>query len=192
MVGARLVQTGVTERVYRADEAGVKSARLAQIVFGVLTDAEGCPVAVEVFEGNTSDSTTALGQIEKIKTRCGLAHLVFVGDRGMIKKTQVDALRSMGGVDWVSALTSKQLQRLRDQGAIQLGLFDERNLVEITSPEFAGERLVVCRNPALAAERARKREALLQATEANLRALQANVQAGRLEDPGQFAGRGHP
>jgi transposase len=163
-----------------------------QIVFGVLTDAEGCPVAVEVFEGNTSDSTTVLGQIEKVKARFGLAHLVFVGDRGMIKKTQVDALRAMGGVDWVSAITSKQLQSLRDQGAIQLGLFDERNLVEVTSPDFPGERLVVCRNPALAVERARKREALLQATEADLRALQANVHAGRIKDPAkihQRAGR---
>lgn len=154
-----------------------------QVVFGVLTDAEGCPVAVEVFEGNTADSTTVLGQIEKVKTRFGLSHLVFVGDRGMIKRTQVEALRAMGGVDWVSALTSKQLQGIRDQGAIQLELFDQRNLVEIESPDFPGERLVICRNPALAAERSRKREALLQATEDSLRALQSNVQAGRLKDP---------
>jgi transposase len=154
-----------------------------QIVYGVLTDAEGCPVAVEVFKGNTADSSTVLGQIEKVKARFGLSHLVFVGDRGMLKRTQVEALRTMGGVDWVSAITSKQLQGIRDQGAIQLELFDQRNLVEIESPDFPGERLVICRNPALAAERRRKREALLQATEEELRALQATVHAGRLKDP---------
>jgi transposase len=158
-----------------------------QIVFGVLTDAEGCPVAVEVFTGNTADSSTVLAQIEKVKVRFGLSHLVFVGDRGMVKRTQVEALRTMGGVDWVSAITSKQLQGIRDQGAIQLELFDQRNLVEVESPDFPGERLVICRNPALAAERSRKREALLQATEEGLRGLQASVQAGRLKDADKIA-----
>lgn len=158
-----------------------------QIVYGVLTDADGCPVAVEVFKGNTADSSTVLAQIEKVKARFGLSHLVFVGDRGMLKRTQVEALRTMGGVDWVSAITSKQLQGIRDQGAIQLELFDQRNLVEIESPDFPGERLVVCRNPALAAERSRKRQALLQATEDDLRTLQARVQAGRIKDADKIA-----
>lgn len=160
---------------------------LPQVVYGVITDGEGCPVAVEVFEGNTSDTTTVMDQVEKLRDRFGLQRIIFVGDRGMIKQARIEALRARGGVDWVSALDSRQVQKLRDGGSIQLGLFDEKDLVEIQSEDFPGERVVVCRNPALAAERARKRRELLAATEAALDKVVASVQAGRLKAADKIA-----
>ncbi len=152
----------------------------AQIEFGLLTDARGCPVAVEVFAGNTADPATVETQIEKLQTRFGLADIVLVGDRGMLTSARIERLREVGGIGWVSCLRAPAIRALVEAGDLQLGLFDERNLAEITSPEFPGERLVVCRNPALATERARKREALLAATEVALATVAGMVSRGRL------------
>jgi hypothetical protein len=141
-----------------------------QIVFGLLCNAEGCPVAVEVYEGNTSDPTTLTDQIEKVRTRFGLSRVVFVGDRGMLTSARIrEELAPVEGFDWVSALRSEQIRKLgKDQGPLQRSLFDETDLAEIQHPDFPGERLIACMNPLLAAERARKREDLLQATEREL------------------------
>lgn len=147
-----------------------------QIVFGLLCDSRGCPLAVEVFEGHTADPSTVGKQIEKIRHRFGLKRVVLVGDRGMLTQARIDEeLRPVEGLDWISALRSSQISSLVRSGAIQMELFDERNLAEITSPDFPGERLVVCRNPALAARRAHKREALLTATEAELEKIHAAI-----------------
>ena len=152
----------------------------AQIEFGLVTDARGCPVAVEAFAGNTADPATVEAQIEKLRTRFGLADVVLVGDRGMLTSARIERLREVGGIGWVSCLRAPAIRALVETGDLQLGLFDETNLAEITSPQFPGERLVVCRNPALAAERARKREALLVATEEALAKVAALVGRGRL------------
>ena len=151
-----------------------------QIEFGLLTDARGCPVAVEAFPGNTADPATVEAQVEKLRSRFGLTDIVLVGDRGMLTSARIDRLREVGGIGWVSCLRAPAIRGLVESGDLQLGLFDERNLAEITSPEFPGERLVVCRNPALRAERARKREALLVATETALAAVARLVERGRL------------
>jgi Transposase DDE domain len=152
-----------------------------QIEFGLLTDARGCPVAVEVFPGNTADPATVEAQIEKLRVRFDLADIVLVGDRGMLTQARIERLRETGGIGWVSCLRAPAIRALVEAGDLQLGLFDERNLAQITSPQFPGERLVVCRNPALAAERTRKREALLTATEEALGKVSAAVEQGRLK-----------
>ena len=152
-----------------------------QIEFGLLTDARGCPVAVEVFPGNTADPATVEAQVEKLRARFGLTDIVLVGDRGMLTSARIERLRETGGIGWVSCLRAPAIRSLVEGGDLQLSLFDERNLAEITSPQFPGERLVVCRNPALAAERSRKREALLAATEAALAKVAAAVEQGRLK-----------
>jgi transposase len=136
-----------------------------QIVYGLLCNAEGCPVAVEVFEGNTADPATLRVQIEKLTARFGLTRVVLVGDRGMLTEARIDQALKPAGLDWISALRGPAIQRLANEGALQLSLFDEQDLAEITSPAFPGERLIACRNPWLAEERARKREELIRATE---------------------------
>lgn len=151
-----------------------------QVNYGLLTDARGCPVAVSVFEGNTSDSLTFLPAVQRVHERFGVAQVVMVGDRGMVSKKAIDELRGQGGVDWITALKSVSIHALVEQGQLQLGLFDQRNLAEITSPDYPGERLVACRNDALAKLRAHKRESLLQATEALLEPIKTSVEAGRL------------
>jgi len=153
-----------------------------QIEFGLLTDERGCPVAVEAFSGNTADPATVEAQIEKLRTRFGLTDIVLVGDRGMLTSARIERLRETGGIGWVSCLRAPAIRALVDGGDLQLGLFDETNLAEISSPEYPGERLVVCRNPVLAAERTRKREALLAATEEALAKVAAAVSAGRLKE----------
>ena len=154
---------------------------LPQVEFGLLTDREGCPVAVEVFEGNMADPNTVAAQVDKLKHRFGIAEVVMVGDRGMLTSARIEALKEVGGVGCISALRSVQIEALVNSGDIQLSLFDQRNLVEIVSPRFPGERLVVCKNPALAQERARKREELLLATEQELDKVVAAGKAGRLK-----------
>jgi hypothetical protein len=149
-----------------------------QIVYGLLCAADGCPVAVEVFEGNTADPMTLSAQIDKLKERFGLSRVVLVGDRGMITSARIRDELKPAGLDWITALRAPQIRALLDTGAFQLSLFDERDLAEITAPEFPGERLVVCKNPLLAAERARKREDLLQATEAALAKLADQIARG--------------
>jgi hypothetical protein len=149
-----------------------------QIVYGLLCAADGCPVAVEVFEGNTADPITLSTQIDKLKERFGLSRVVLVGDRGMITSARIRDELKPAGLDWITALRAPQIRALLDTGAFQLSLFDERDLAEITAPEFPGERLVVCKNPLLAEERARKREDLLQATEAALAKLADQIARG--------------
>ena len=152
-----------------------------QIVYGLLCAPDGCPVAIEVFDGNTGDPTTLAPQIEKLKRRFGLSHVVLVGDRGMITEARITEDVKTAGLDWISALRAPAIKELLNSGALQLTLFDTRDMAGITSPEFPGERLVVCRNPDLAAERGRKREELLAATEKDLAAIKARV--GRKRDP---------
>jgi hypothetical protein len=160
-----------------------------QVEFGLLTDREGRPVAVEVFEGNTGDPATVASQVAKLKEQFGIAEVVLVGDRGMLTSARIESLKEVGGISWISALRGDQIEALVNSGDLQLGLFDERNLVEITSPKFPGERLVVCKNPALAEERARKREALLAATENELGKVRASVAAGRLKTEAEIGVR---
>ena len=140
-----------------------------QIVFGLLCDVEGRPIAVEVFEGNTGDPSTLASQVRKLRERFALKRIVLVGDRGMITEARLrDDVRPVAGLDWITALRAPAIARLVKQGRLQLSIFDERDLAEIASPENPGERLIVCRNPLLADERRRKREALLQSTEREL------------------------
>ncbi len=155
-----------------------------QIEYGLVTDREGRPVAIEVFAGNTGDPSTVATQVEKIRSRFGLRDVVLVGDRGMLTSARIEALKEVGGIGWISSLRSPQIRALVDSGALQLGLFDLRDLAEITDPAFPGERLVVCKNPLLAVERARKREALLVATEAALAPVVEAVRSGRLVGAG--------
>lgn len=151
-----------------------------QIVFGLVTDERGCPVAVEAFAGNTADPATLEVQVAKVRDRFGLTDIVLVGDRGMLTSARIARLRELGGIGWVSCLRAPAIRALVEAGDLQLSLFDETNLAEIASPDFPGERLVVCRNPLLAEERARKREALLAATEAELAKVARLVERGRL------------
>ncbi len=150
-----------------------------QIVFGLLCTPDGCPVAVEVFDGNVGDPATLAAQIDKLKRRFGLSRVVLVGDRGMITQARLDGTVKPAGLDWISALRAPAIRRLVEAGSLQLSLFDDRDLAEISSPDYPGERLVVCRNPLLADERARKRAELLDATERELTRIQARVRRAR-------------
>jgi transposase len=152
------------------------------IVYGVMTDDEGRPIAVDVYAGNTGDPTTVSDQVDKLKTRFGLERIVTVGDRGMLTQTQIDMLRERPGIGWISALRADGIRKLIDKGRLEQSLFDERNLAEISSPDFPGERLVACYNPILAERRQRKRESLLQATEAKLERIVREV-ARRTKKP---------
>jgi DDE family transposase len=150
-----------------------------QIVYGLLCTTDGVPVAIEVFEGNTADPKTLAAQISKLKTRFGLERVCLVGDRGMLTSARIrDELRP-GGLDWITALRAPQIKALVEADALQLSLFDEQNLVEISSPDYPGERLVCCRNPALAVERARKRDELLAATATELDKIAAATRRDR-------------
>ena len=139
-----------------------------QIVYGLLCAADGCPIAVEVFDGNTADPNTLTTQIAKIKERFGLGQVVLVGDRGMITEARLTEEVKPAGLDWITALRAPAIRELLDAGAFQLDLFDDRDMASITAPDYPGERLVVCRNPQLAKRRAWKREELLKATEVDL------------------------
>ena len=151
-----------------------------QIIVGLLCAADGCPIAVEVFDGNTGDPSTVAAQVDKLKRRFGLHHVVLVGDRGMITAARIEQDLAPAGLDWLTALRAPAVQALAaDRGPLQLSLFDQRDMAEIESADFPGERLIVCRNPALAAERARKRGELLDATERDLQKIQARVRRAR-------------
>ena len=152
---------------------------MLQVEYGLVTDEGGRPVAVEVVAGDTADPATVPAVIERLKGRFDLADVVLVGDRGMLTQARIETLREEG-LGWISSLRAPAIRGLADAGTLQLGLFDERSLAEITDPRYPGERLVVCRNPLLAAERARKRTELLAATSAKLAAIVARVEAGRL------------
>ena len=147
-----------------------------QIIYGLLCAPDGCPIAIEVFPGNTADPTTFTAQVKKIREKFDLRRVVLVGDRGMITSKRIDEdLRDVEGLDWITALRNTAIKKLVNQETIQPSLFDEYDLAEITSPDYPGERLVVCRNPLLAEERARKREELLRAAEKKLEAVAAAV-----------------
>jgi transposase len=147
-----------------------------QIVYGLLCSADGCPVAVEVFEGNTADPMTLTEQISKLKERFQLNHVILVGDRGMITQARIDEELKPAGLDWISALRGDAIKGLFVQESFQLSLFEERDLAGITSPEYPGERLIVCRNPELRKRRAKKREELVCATESALSKIVQRVQ----------------
>ena len=151
-----------------------------QVNYGLVTSARGCPVAVSVFDGNTADSTTFVPQVMRLRNAFGINTLVVVGDRGMISQKAISALQDVEGVGWITALKSAQIRALVDGGNVQLGLFDQRNLVEFTHPDFPGERLVACRNPQLGELRAQKRCALLDATRLELEKVASMVARGRL------------
>jgi transposase len=150
-----------------------------QIVFGLLCTAQGCPVAVEVFEGNVGDPSTLATQIEKVKQRFGIAHIVLIGDRGMITEARINETVKPAGINFITALRAPAIHSLVEAGSIQLSLFDQRDLAEVSSPDYPDERLIVCRNPLLADERSRKRRELLDATEQDLREIQARVRRAK-------------
>jgi len=152
------------------------------IVYGLLTDGSGRPVAVEVYSGDTGDPSTVPDQAEKLRHRFGLSHLVLVGDRGMLTETQIEKLRVYPGLGWISALRSAAIRDLVESGSLQMSLFDQRDLAEIRSPEYPTERLVACFNPLLAEERTRKRQALLEATGKELERISKQV-ARRTKKP---------
>ena len=156
-----------------------------QIEFGLLCDAEGCPVAVEVFDGNTADPATVGVQIDKLRHRFGFSKVVLVGDRGMLTEARIREDVKPAGLDWISALRGPAVRSLVESGAVQLSLFDETDLVEIRSDAYPGERLMVCRNPLLAEQRARKRDELLQATEALLEPIVAATRREKWRLKGQ-------
>ena len=153
--------------------------RFPQIVYGLLCASDGCPVAIEVFEGNTADPNTLSTQIAKLRERFGLSRVALVTDRGILTQVQIDKVRKVEGFDWITALRFPSIAKLREQGAIQSSLFDAKNLAEITSPDYPGERLIVCRNPVLADRRAWKREELLVATEKVLEKIVAATQRAK-------------
>jgi transposase len=145
------------------------------IVYGVMTNGQGCPVAVSVYAGNTGDPTTVADQINQLRKKFGLQQVVLVGDRGMLTQPQIDKLKQLPGLGWITALTSTAIRELVEQGALQLSLLDQKNLAEITAPDYPGERLMVCHNPVLEEQRRRKREALLEATEKSLEKIRQEV-----------------
>jgi transposase len=150
-----------------------------QVNYGLMTDRRGCPVAVSVYQGDTGDATTFLPQVRKLREQFGLEQMVLVGDRGMISKASIEALRAEQ-FGWITALKSGQIRTLIESGELQLGLFDERNLCELTHPDFPGERLIACRNPELAKLRAHKRASLIAATVKELEKVRGMVERGRL------------
>jgi hypothetical protein len=158
-----------------------------QIDYGLLTDPEGRPIAVEVFKNNTGDPSAFIEAVKTVRERFGLEEITFVGDRGMITKARITALSKFPGASWITALRAPDIKALVSSGAIRMSLFDEANLAEITHPDYQGERLIVCRNPALADRRTHTRAALLEATETALEKLRANVEAGRLKDHTKIA-----
>jgi transposase len=171
-------QCPLAARGYNRDQ---KKGKL-QVNYGLLTDDRGCPVSISAFSGNTSDPKTLLPQVDRLQGAFNLGSVVLVGDRGMISQKQVDELKGRSGVDWITALKTGSIRQLMDADAIQLTLFDERNLFEFTHSDFPGEKLVACRNPDLASRRKHKREALLKATTEALEKVQGMVARGRLKE----------
>jgi transposase len=151
-----------------------------QVNYGLLTDGRGCPVAVSVFDGNTGDPKTLMPQVRKLSETFGIDRVVLVGDRGMISQKQIDELKDQGGIDWITALKTGAIRNLINGGHIQLGLFDQKNLFELTHPDFPDERLVACKNTELAKLRARKRQSLLDATSKELEKVRGMVARKRL------------
>jgi transposase len=162
-----------------------------QVNYGLLTNQRGIPVSVSVFQGNTGDPKTLLPQVEKVRRSFGIERFVLVGDRGMITQKQVNALREIDGIDWIAALRPEAIKKLVTHGVIQMGLFDERNLFELTHPDFPGERLIACRNPELSARRTQKRKSLLEATANELEKVHRMVGQGRVHGKDDIGVRVH-
>ena len=160
-----------------------------QVNYGLLTNRKGIPVTVSVFEGNTGDPKTLVPQVEKMRNAFGIEQFVMVGDRGMLTQKQVNALHDIDGVDWIGALRPEAIKKLATNGAIQMGLFDNRNLFEIKHPDFPGERLIACRNSELAHRRSIKRESLLNATVKELDRVRGMVRRGRLSGKKEIGAR---
>jgi transposase len=160
-----------------------------QVNYSIMTDDRGCPVSVSVFEGNTGDPKTLLPQVEKIKENFGIDRLIMVGDRGMITNVQIEGMRKLDGIDWITALKSGAIAGLVDDRTLQPDLFDERNLLALAHPDYPGEQLVACRNPELAKRRAAKRQELITATVGELEKIKAAVAAGRLEGAAKIGER---
>ena len=177
---------GVTCPLAKRDYSRDGKPGTLQVNYGLLTDPRGCPVAVSVHEGNTADSRTFMPAVHKLREDFGIERMVMVGDRGMVSHKAIAEMREMDGIGWITALKSASIRALVEQGHLkirasaQMDLFDERNLLELNSPDYPGERLVACRNGALAKLRAHKREELLAATERNLDKIKARVEAGKL------------
>lgn len=152
-----------------------------QVNYGLLTAKNGCPISISVYEGNTSDTKTLMPQVQQLREEFALAQLVLVGDRGMISHKAIGQLRTLEGLDWITALKNTQIRSLVQGEVLQLGLFDERNLFELAHEEYPGERLIACRNPELGKRRGHKRQALLDATQKELEKIKKSVQSGRLE-----------
>jgi len=152
-----------------------------QVNYGLLTDARGCPVAISVYAGNTADGPTFLPAVQTVREDFGIERLVMVGDRGMVSAQAIETMRQSDGIDWITALKSTSIRALIEHEHLQMDLFDQRNLIELSSPDYPGERLIACRNEALARERAHTREDLLAATERSLSKIQQRVDTGRLK-----------
>jgi transposase len=160
-----------------------------QVNYGLLTDSRGAPVAVSVFKGNTGDPKTLMPQVEMIRKKFGITEMVLIGDRGMISQKHINDLKGQDGINWITAMKSSAIQKLVNGDALQLGLFDERNLFEFTDPDYPGERLIACRNPELAKQRDHKRQALLDATNKELDKVKKMVESGRLKGKDQIGVR---
>ena len=160
-----------------------------QVNYGLLTNRKGIPVSVSVFEGNTGDPKTLMPQVEKVRNTFGIEQFAMVGDRGMLTQKQIDVLHDIDGIDWIGALRPEAIKKLATGGAIQMGLFDERNLFELKHPDFPGERLIACRNVELARRRSAKRENLLQATAKELDKVRVMVGRGRLSGKKEIGDR---
>jgi transposase len=160
-----------------------------QVNYGLLTERRGCPVAVSVYDGDTGDPTTLLEQVDKVREDFGIESMVLAGDRGMISQKQIDSLEGVKGVNWITALRSGAIRDLVEDGSVQLGLFDERNIFEFCHPDYPGERLVACRNPEMTQRRREKRKSLLIATIAELEKVRRMVANGRLKGQGKIGVR---
>lgn len=172
---------GVTCPLATLGKSRDRKRNTMQVNYGLVSDRRGCPVAVSVFEGNKSDSKTLLPQARRVHEDFGIERVVLVGDRGMISQKQIDVLRDEDGFDWITALKSGGIRKLVEGGALQLDLFDERNLFELEHEDYPGERLVACRNPVLARKRAYKRESMLEATEQELAKIRTSLKKGTLK-----------
>jgi len=160
-----------------------------QVNYGLLTNRKGIPVSVSVFEGNTGDPKTLMPQVEKMQDAFGIKQFVMIGDRGMLTQKQIDVIDDIDGVDWIGALRPEAIKKLITNGAIQMGIFDERNLFELRHPDFPGERLIACRNAELAHKRATKRDSLLKATVKELDKVRGMVWRGRLSGKKEIGAR---
>jgi transposase len=173
---------GVTCPLAKRGKSRDRKRNTLQVNYGLVADRNGCPVSVSVFEGNTGDPTTLMEQAHKARNDFGIGEMVMVGDRGMITQKQIDELKEAGGIGWITELKTGAIRKLMNGGALQLDLFDERSLFELTHEDFPGERLVACRNPALARKRAHKRESMMEATHRELDKVRGMVERGRLKD----------